>query len=120
MALKTLFGLKKIGGFDVYQDNEIADGKWSDVDPKYHICVHHGDNTISFRIQNKPIKEAGVNGCQVSTLIETANIMIRQMDLEIPSIFNGPAVDHLEQALTCLEDRRKDREKRGVEGKSKA
>lgn len=120
MALKTLKGLKTIGGFPVYQDDEIADGKWSDVDPKYHICIHHGDNTVSIRLQDGPIKENGVNGCQVDTVIELSNIIIiRQLNLKFPCSFNERAADHLEQALMCLADRKKDREKRGVEGKSK-
>ena len=72
MTIKALKGLKKINGFDIYQDDKIADGKWSDVDEKYSVCVHHGDDTISFRIQ----KEKGANGCQVSTMIDLAKHII--------------------------------------------
>lgn len=73
MTIESLKGLKSISGFDIYQDDKIADGKWSDVNEKYSVCVHHGDNTISFRIK----KENGVSGCQVSTMIELAEYIIK-------------------------------------------
>ena len=73
MTIKALKGLKKINGFDIYQDDKIADGKWSDVDEKYSVCVHHGDNTISFRIQT----ENWASGCQISTMVELAKYIIK-------------------------------------------
>jgi len=119
MALETLKQVTQIGAFDVYSDNEIADGKWSDVDPKYCVCVHHGDNTISFRIQNGPIKENGVNGCQVDTMIAATKIILQGLNDKFPCIENEGAISHLGMALTCLEERTAHREARGVEGTSK-
>ena len=95
MALETLKGVTKLGGFHVHEDDEIANGKWSDVDVKYSVCVHHGDNTIAFRIQNGPIKENGVNGCQVDTIIEAAKAIIIGLNEKFPCSENSIAIDHL-------------------------
>ncbi len=120
MALETLVNVKKIGGFNVYQDKEIADGKWSDVDSKFSVCIHHGDNTLSFRIQNGPIKENGVNGCQVDTVIEAAKTIIEGLNKQFPSRENALAITKLDEALHWLEARTKNRTARGVEGTSQA
>lgn len=120
MALETLKEITKIGGFDVHSDNEIADGKWSDVDKKYCVCIHHGDNTIAFRIQNGPIKENGVNGCQVETIIHAAIKIIKGLNKNVNSHYNANALFHLEAATIALERRTKDREERGVEGTSQS
>ena len=120
MALETLRGVEKIGGFPVYSDEEIADGKWSDVDPKYSVCVHHGDNTICFRIQNGPVKENGVNGCQVDTLLHAAFHIVNGLNHKFPCKENFDALTHLGSAIECLEARTRSREERGVEGTSQA
>lgn len=115
VSIETLKNLKEIGGYPVNQDNEIADGKWSDVDKKYSVCVHHGDNTIAFRIQNGPVKEVGVNGCQVDTIIHAAKHILEGLDKKIPCDENKEAIDYLGEALECLNKRTRDREARGVE-----
>jgi len=117
--LKTLKSVTKIDGFDVYQDDEVADGKWEDVDPKYCVCVHHGDNTVSFRIQDGRIEGGTLkNGCQVDTMIAAAAIMLHGLDKDLPCQENKNAFYHLKQAITELKKRTKDREERSVEGTS--
>ena len=75
---------------------------------------------VSFRIQDGPIKENGVNGCQVDTLIETARKMITELNIKFPCRENSIAITKLDEALHWLEHRKKDREARAVEGKSEA
>ena len=90
MALETLKGINKIGDFDVvvmdelrekfpdkFNESGAMDYKWfeADIRPHNFVYVRHDVNSISFTIQNGPIKEVGVNGCQVDTLIETASII---------------------------------------------
>ncbi len=120
MALETLRGVEEIGGFPVYSDDEVADGKWSDVDPKYSVCIHHGDNTLCFRIQDGPVKENGVNGCQVDTVIQAAFQILAKLNEKFPCKENTDTLMHLDRALTSLELRTKNREERGVEGTSQA
>jgi hypothetical protein len=131
MALETLKGVDKIGGFDVvvmdelrekfpekFNDSGAMDYKWfeSDIRPHNFVYVRHDVNSISFTIQNGPIKENGVNGCQVDTLIETARVMLEGLNDKFPCLENKKAISCLDVALHNLEQRKKDREKRGVEG----
>ena len=91
MALETLKGIKEIGGFKIvvmdelrakypekFNDSGSMDYNWfeKEIRPNNFIYVRNDVNSISFTIQNGAVKESGVNGCQVDTLIETAKIMI--------------------------------------------
>ena len=122
MALETLRGVEEIGGFKVVRDKPEG-MSWDDFDKmrdEYPINITDRMNCISFRIQNGPIKEHGVNGCQVNTLIHTARIMIQNMNEKFPCRQNELAIEGLNDALGWLEERKLDREKRGVEGTSQA
>lgn len=135
MALETLKGVKKIGGFDVVDMDAIRetrpdmfrpDGSMhyhlfeKDIRPFNFIYVRNDVNSIAFTIQNGPVKEKGVNGCQVDTLIETAKVMLEGLNKNFPCRENSVAITKLDEALMWLEKRKKDREARGVEGESKA
>lgn len=112
MALKTLEGVKKIGGY------EVTEGV-SNFSHHRPVFVNHEANEVAFRIQNGPIKEVGVNGCQVDTVIETAKIMIEGLNAKFPCRENAMAITKLDEALLWLEKRKNDRVARGVEGLSK-
>lgn len=111
MALETLKGVEEIGGFKVNPTNNIV---FIDMP----IAMDFINNTITFRLQSGPIKENGVNGCQVDTLIHTAMIIIAELNCKYPCKENRDAIGHLASAILSLEDRTKDREARGVEGTS--
>ena len=113
MALETLKGITQIDGFDIKRVSwHLPEGTF--------IEVNDDCNAITFKIQNGPIKENGVNGCQVDTLIEAARIMIEKLNEQYPCMENGQAGVHLESALRWLSIRKADRERRGVEGFNKA
>jgi len=142
MALETLKGIKKIGEFNIVDicdlkektlDKSNVDGKeitlegeqWykffeREVRASSFIYVRHDVNSLSFNIQNGPIKENGVNGCQVDTIIETATVMLEGLNSKFPCHDNVQAIIHLKQALSHLENRKKERESRNVEGTSQA
>lgn len=134
MALETLKGVKRIGEFDLvvmdelrekhpdkFNESGAMDYKWfeKDVRPHNFVYVRHDVNSISFTIQNGPIKESGVNGCQVDTIIEAAKLMLVGLNSKFPCEENIEAIAHLECALVSLEQRKKNRVTRGVEGESK-
>jgi hypothetical protein len=124
MALETLKGAEKIGGFDVLHWDSLPSSETPDsmVEKvgKAHIVINHKMNIISFSIQNGPIKEHGVNGCQVDTIIHAAKKILEGLNEKFPSSYNKLAIIGLDQALFSLERRTKDREKRNVEGTSQA
>ncbi len=135
MALETLKGVSKIGGFDVvvmddlraqfpekFNESGAMDYKWfeKDVRPLKHVYIRNDVNSISFTIQNGPIKEKGVNGCQVDTLIHAAKTILEGLNNNFPSRENACAITKLDEAIHWLDARTKNREARGVEGLSKA
>jgi len=134
VALETLKGITKIGGFDLvvmdelreshpdkFNDSGSMDWAWfeSEIRPHKFIYVRRDRNSISFTLQNGAIKESGINGCQVDTVIEAAKTIIEGLNKSFPCRENSTAVTKLDEALMWLEKRKKDREKRGVEGTSK-
>lgn len=115
MALETLKDVEEIGGFPVLH---IPDGDQCTEGPADFVRVNHNINSIVFFLQNGPIKEVGVNGCQVDTIIEAARLIIEGLNEKFPCEENKRAVDSLDGALEFLAIRTADREKRGVEGKN--
>ena len=121
MALDTLKHLKQIGGFEITRGkpSEISWDEFDRARERFPIHITDDKNMISFKIQAGPIKEFGVNGCQVDTLIEAAMIMIDGLNRSFPCDENIMVLAKLESALRWLEIRKDNREKRGVEGLSK-
>lgn len=113
MALETLLNIQTIGDFKVHRVS------WKQP-PDHFIEINDDDNAITFKIQNGPVKEQGLNGCQVDEIIATARAIIEGLDDKFPCRENKRAIDHLNDACACLNDRRKNREARGVEGQSKS
>lgn len=134
MALETLAGVNKIGGFDVVDMNKLQEKHPEMFRPDnsmiYHlfeekirpfnfVYVRHDVNSISFTIQNGAIKENGINGCQVDTMIEAAKLIIEKLNEKFPCRENSLAITHLDEALLWLMKRKMNREARGVEGLNK-
>lgn len=118
MALEVLRGIKEIGGFPVCQVSEtgaLVQGTWRE-----YVYVRHDENSLVFTLQKGPIKEVGVNGCQIDTLVEVAQLLIEKHNEKFPDPHNTKASNALHEALFHLEERRKERESRGVEGTSQA
>jgi hypothetical protein len=114
MALEILKGIKEIGGYEVAELVEFADKR-----PEQYVVVNHKNNGINFKIQDGPIKEVGVNGCQVDTLIEAAKIIIEGLNEKFPCRENAIVITKLDESLLWLLKRKLDREKRNVEGFNK-
>ena len=108
MALETLKGIEEIDGFKVGDDKNASSEDF--------IYIDHEKNKISFTIQNGPIKEVGVNGCQVDTVISNTVEIIKGLNKKFPCRENSLAITKLEEALMWLEYRKRDREARKVEG----
>lgn len=135
MALKTFENVKNLGGFDVvvmdqlraqyperFTETGAMDHKWFEetIRPVNFVYVRHDKNSLAFTLQDGPVKEAGVNGCQVDTVIEAAKVMLEGLNKQLPCRETSAAITKLDEALHWLDHRRKDRERRSVEGTSLA
>lgn len=90
----------------------------SQILPFSFCLIDEEQSAISFTIQNGPVKEVGVNGCQVDTIIEAAKIMLESFNSKLPNEWNTTAIQGLETALEALKQRTLERERRHVEGTS--
>ena len=115
MALETLKEVGEIGGYRVVHMEQAPDC----LNPSEFIQIYNDDNSINFKIQDGPIKEHGVNGCQVDTLIHAAKMIIEGLNKKFPCRENSMAITNLDASILWLEKRKSDREKRGVEGFNK-
>lgn len=136
MALKTLKNVHSIGGFTVVNMEELKrdhpeqfnkesgqmNYAWyeKEIRPSNFITVRDDVNSLTFTLQNGPVKEKGINGCQVVTILETAQLIIERLNAEFPSDYNVNTLSALKSAIHWQHQRTIDREKRGVEGKSLA
>lgn len=77
-------------------------------------------NTVTFTVQDGPIREVGVNGVQIDDVIAWAKRKIEGFNAAFPCRENALAVTKLDEALLWLLKRKLDREARGVEGKNLA
>lgn len=135
MELEILKGVESIGGCDIVVMDELRDKypekfnesgamdyAWfeKEIRPNKFIYIRNDKNSISFTLQNGPIKENGVNGCQVDHLIRVAYQMVKKLDEKLPCKENKKCIGALSMAIGALEERAHERRKRGVEGTSKA
>lgn len=112
MALETLKDVTHVNG------HEIKRVEWNQPDGN-HIEINDKCNAITFKIQNGPIKEVGVNGCQVDEIVSTALLMVKGLNKKFPCDQNAEAMICLYGAYTWLQQRKIDREARNVEGTNK-
>jgi len=82
----------------------------------YIIVTPH---TVTFVGQRGPIKDVGVNGCQIDDLITFVVGTIQTFNKKFPCRENSLAITKLEEALHWLESRKRDRKARNVEGRDK-
>jgi len=75
---------------------------------------------ITFTLQSAPIKEVGVNGCQAVDMLEYVKYLFQSLNEAFPCRENSLTITKIEEAIHWQDARTKDREKRGVEGKSEA
>ena len=129
MALETLKDITDIGDFAVLDIAQAMDHiKQRITSPEmqqreikkllseYFIQIDHGNNLLIFKLQSAPIREVGVNGCQVDTIIMAAHDILMGLNEKMPCHENSMALVELREAIGWLEKRKTYREARGVEG----
>lgn len=134
MSIETLGHISQLNDYAIINMDKIKERKpelfeesgamnWEvferDIRPNFFIYSRPSKNCITFQMQTGPIKEVGVNGCQVDILIHAARSIIDQLNLKFPCRENSLALTKLDEAIHWLDARTKDREARGVEGFNK-
>lgn len=135
MALETLKEVKELDGEKVivmddlreqypekFNESGSMDYEWfeKEIRPNHFIYVRHDKNSISFTIQNGPIKENGKNGCQVTALVAAAEAILNGLNKNFPCGENVQSILCLRKVLELQEKRTMNRKKRGVEGTNQA
>lgn len=96
MALQTLLTFDEINGVPI---KRVV---WSQPSDNF-IEINDEHNAITFKIQNGPIKEHGVNGCQVDILIHTALTIVEGLNANFPCEENGQVITNLKRAILFLD-----------------
>ncbi len=99
---------------------QILEGKEIN-NSNYHFgnFVYLNKAEVTFNIQDGPIKEVGVNGVQVSDMLEFCLEVFKSLNETFPCRENNITITKLEEALHWQDHRTKDRIKRQVEGLNK-
>lgn len=74
--------------------------------------------TLTVQFQSAPIKEIGVNGMQVTDLLQYVYHLYEVLNNNYPCIENKYTMQNIDTALYHQSLRTQDRIKRGVEGKN--
>lgn len=135
MALETFKGVEDLDGEQViimdelrekyperFNESGSMDYDWFEkvIRPHHFIYIRHDKNSLSFTLQNGPVKEVGKNGCQVDHVIMAAKTILEGLNKNFPCRENAMAITKLDEALHWLDHRKKARAKAGVEGFNKA
>ena len=95
-------------------------------DYRNHITISNEDDVkgvapvVSFTIQSDPISEVGVNGVQVTDMLEYIKCLYQSLNDAFPCRENALSITKIEEALHWQDARTKDRTNRRVEGKNQA
>ena len=83
------------------------------------LFIKENGPQVTFQIQDGPIKEVGVNGCQIDHVILWTKKWLEQVNDKFPCRENSIAITKLDESLLWLLKRTLDREARKVEGLNK-
>ena len=97
MALEVLKDIKSINGFNVATSKRVSNS---------FIGLDYINNMITFQIQKGPIKDSGVNGCQVDTIVEAAKLIVEGLNKNYPCRENSMAITKLDEALMWMRERK--------------
>lgn len=125
------FNVDRIDGFEVVEMDVLRekyphkfnasgqmDHEWfeTEIRPFKFVYIRRDKNSITFNLQKGPIKENGVNGCQIDCMIAASAQMIKEANEVFPCRENAIAITKLEEAMLWLNKRKADRILRNVEG----
>jgi hypothetical protein len=125
------FDAKSIEGFEVvemdclrekyphkFNSSGQMDYQWfeTEIRPFKYIYIRRDKNSLTFNLQNGPVREKGVNGCQIDCIISAVEHMLTEANRSFPCRENAIAITKLQEASMWLKRRTAERVLRGVEG----
>ncbi len=87
---------------------------------EYNDFIKVAGNSVVFTVQDGPINEAGINGCQAQDMLQFVRHLFKSLDNEFPCTENKVTIELLDLADHWQNKRNEDRIKRGVEGNNLA
>lgn len=115
-----------VWGFEIHSDDNgvtVTHNEWidteegkQDLDHGHFYDIVAGGQITAIQFQHGPVKEHGVNGATSEALLAIILHRLRILNNEFPCRENSLAITNLEQGLMWLEQRTRNRQKRGVEG----
>lgn len=91
---------------------------YDEIRKNYPISIDHVNNSVAIKLQKGPIKENGVNGCQVADGISLFRHLLSSLNKLYPSSENHISLAALGIVSMADKLRTRNRELRGVEGTS--
>lgn len=96
---------------EVFKDTKVGNKNFLDF-----ISIE--DNELKIKVQDGVVPEVGINGIQVTNILEYINELYKSLNSEFPCRENSLTITKIEEAIHWQEARTKDRIKRNVEGKN--
>lgn len=96
---------------EVFNNTKVGDKNFTDF-----ISIE--GNELKIKVQDGIIPEVGINGIQVTNILEYINELYKSLNSEYPCRENSLTITKIEEAIHWQEARTKDRIKRNVEGKN--
>jgi len=86
-------------------------------DVRVYVQLSQEDHSVTFEVQDAPIGDVGINGCQATDMLEFVRNLYTSLNDALPCKENEKTIDLINVALKTQNRRTKDRKRRGVEGK---
>lgn len=83
-----------------------------------YLGVHASGAAFTCSLQDGPIGEVGVNGMQLTEVLDFVKEVFKELNSAYPCRENSLTITKIEEAIHWQDARTKDRESRGVEGKN--
>jgi len=95
---------------DSFSTTKIGDKNFTDF-------ITAKDNILTINIQDGTIPLAGVNGLQITNVLEYVSQVYKSLNLAFPCDENDYTINMIDLAIAWQYERTKQREKRDVDGK---
>lgn len=80
------------------------------------VVLDSNEHSVKFVIQNGPVKENGLSGCQVTNMLQFVKEVYKSLQSAFPCKENASTIQYIELALEYQAKRNRDRAERKVEG----